>query len=114
MVADELSGAFGSWLDDDEVDARRQSGHLTTIGESAVPDEPRDGASQAKLLAPVERFLGDTEVAAGTPPNLDDDELAGWARVDGDQIQLVASNTQLPGEDDPACPNESIRNELLR
>ena len=53
-------------------------------------------------LAMVDRLLWQAEVASRTPADLDDDQHSGWPRVDRDEVELVAADADVPGEDRPA------------
>jgi hypothetical protein len=61
----------------------------------------------------VERLLGETEVAPAAPANLDDHEGRRGARVNRHEIELVATDMDVPGQDGPARIAQSSGNELL-
>jgi hypothetical protein len=61
----------------------------------------------------VHGLLGQAEIAARTPPDLDRDERARRARIDGYQVQLIASDVDVPGQDRPARRRQSVGDEGL-
>jgi hypothetical protein len=59
----------------------------------------------------VDGLLGQAETSARAPAHLDDDERGGRTRVDRHEIEFVATDMDVPGEDGPARRAEMIGNE---
>jgi hypothetical protein len=53
-------------------------------------------------LAEVERLFGESEVASAPPADLDHHEHRRRTRVDRHEVELVATDMDVPGEDGPA------------
>jgi hypothetical protein len=64
-------------------------------------------------LAPVDRLLSQPERPTSSPADLDDDERHGRARVDRYEIDLVATDMDVPGEDRPASRDQPTGNQRL-
>ena len=61
----------------------------------------------------VDRLLGQTESATRPPADLDHDERRGRTRVDRHEIEFVATDMDVPGQDGPTSFRESRRDELF-
>ena len=61
----------------------------------------------------VDGFLGQTEVSPCPPAHLDDDERGGRTRVDRHEIEFVATDMDVPGQDGPTSFREPRRDELF-
>ena len=108
MVAEAIAG-----LDDDQVEPERQPRHRRSIRQHAPIEQPVGGRPDADALAMVDGLLGEAEVPAGPPANLDDDERRGRTRVDRHEVELVATDMDVPGQDGPAGVRESRSDERL-
>jgi hypothetical protein len=64
-------------------------------------------------LAVTERLLWQAEVTPCPPANLDGDELAGWAWVDREDVDLTAPGTDIPADDRPADDLKRTRDMAL-
>ena len=91
----------GRRLDDDQVHPNRQVRRRCAVRQAVLEQTAHRGAEVTPLPA-VEGLLGHAEVAAPTPANLDDDEGGRRTRVDRHEIELVATDMDVPGEDGPA------------
>ena len=89
-------------LDHDQVEAQRQVWQLRTIGQDAALEQPVRRGPDPRSLAAVHRLLGQPETPAPAPANLDDDERAWWAGIDGDEIELETTDPDVPRNDRPA------------
>src|SRR3954453_5133272 len=93
--------------DCDEIEAEREPWHLRSIGQPSALEQAVCRSPDPDSLAMINGLLGQTVLATGPPADLDDDERRGWARVDGDDIDLVAADVDVPGQDGPAGFDES-------
>jgi hypothetical protein len=75
VVTDERFPAPATRFHDDEVEAHRQVRQVVAL-EQAI-----SGLADARPLAIVDRLLGQAEIPATTPSDLDDDEGRRWPRV---------------------------------
>lgn len=100
-------------LDEDEVEAERESRHGRPAREQVAIEQPEPGLAEAPPLPPANGLLRQSEVAPGAPANLDDDERWRRAGVDGDEIELAPPDPHVPGEDGPAGGDEPGRDERL-
>ena len=108
MVAHPIPG-----LDDDQVEPERQPRHRRSIRQDASIEQPVGGRPDADTLAMVDRLLGQAEVPAGPPADLDDHQGRGWTGIDRDEVELVATDVDVPGQDGPAGVGESRSDERL-
>ena len=108
MVAHPIPG-----LHDDQVEPERQPRHRRSIRQDASIEQPVRGRPDTDTLAMVDRLLGQPEVPAGPPADLDDDQGRGRTRVDRDEVELVATDVDVPGQDGPAGVRESRSDERL-
>ena len=99
-------------LDGDQVDPDMESRESLAVGQ-AVLEQSADGRAQVAALAVVERLLGEPEVAPAAPADLDDDQDRRRTRVDRHEIELMATDMDVPGQDGPARFAQSCGNELL-
>ena len=82
-------------------------------GSDAAVEQPVRGRPDAGALAVVDGLLGQAEVAAGPPADLDDDQRRGRTRVDRHEVELVATDMDVPGQDGPAGFREPRSDERL-
>ena len=61
----------------------------------------------------VDRLLGEAEVPAGPPADLDDHQRRGRTGVDRDEVELVATDVDVPGQDGPTQVPETRSDECL-
>ncbi len=109
MVTDpRLGPRFIARFDHDEVDADWEPRCRTPIRQ-AVLQQPADRRAKVAALAMTERLLRQTEVAAPSPADLDDHEHRWRARVDRDEVDLVATDTHVPRENRPARDGQTMR-----
>jgi hypothetical protein len=103
-------------LDDDDVEAERQERQRPAVGKGAGRDHRPSRVSNVAALAVVDGFLGEAESPRAAEADLDDHEASGrgWAGVDCDEVELVAADADVPGEDGPALGFEAMRDERLR
>src|SRR3954451_19316893 len=100
-------------LDGNDVESERSARHRRPIGEAIELAEAGQGAPEREPLAAVERLLGESVVPAGSPANLDRDELGRRAGVDGDEVDLVVPEADVPSQDRPAQRGKAVRNRDL-
>jgi len=112
MVAEPLGRACRGGLDGDQVDPDRESREASSVGQ-AVLDQSADCRTQVAALAVVECLLGEPEVPPTAPTDLDDDEERRRTRVDRHEIELVATDMDVPGQDGPARFAQSRGDKLL-
>lgn len=99
-------------LRDDEVEPQRQPRHRRPIAERAPFHECERRGAEPSQLRPVDRLLGEAEVAPRAPADLDDHE--GRARrVHGDEVELGSADADVPAEDVPARALEVVRDDRL-
>jgi hypothetical protein len=107
MVADPRSRTGADvWFHGHEVNPDGQSRRGASIGQTIL-DQPPDGRPKVTPLAMVECLLGEPEVTAAPPADLDDDEGRRRARVDRHEIELVATDMDVPGQDGPTGLEQS-------
>jgi hypothetical protein len=108
MVPEAVSG-----LDHDEVEAKWQARHRLAIRERAPVEQAVGCGADSRPLAMIDRLLGQAEVAAVTPADLDDDERRRWTRVDRHEIELVTADMDVPGQDGPTSFRQARCDERL-
>ena len=96
----------------DQVDHDRQSRDRPSVGQ-AILEQSTDRRPQVGSLAMVERLLGEPEVASAAPADLDDDQARRRTRVDRHEIELVATDVDVPGQDGPAFLAQPSSDQLL-
>jgi hypothetical protein len=100
-------------LDDDQVDAQRETRQRPTAGQASALEEPADRAAEPRTLTPIDRFLGQPVVTATAPADLDDHELRWRTRIDRDDIELTSAGPHIPGQDRPSSGLEAVRRDLF-
>ncbi len=100
-------------LDDDEVEADRELREGRSVRKPAELDEGPGRGPDAAALAVVDGFLTGSVFPRPAAPHLDNDELPRRARVDRHEIELVATDMDVPGKDRPAGGSEPVRHERL-
>jgi hypothetical protein len=108
VVADAIAG-----LDHDQIEAQRQPGHWRSVGQHAPVEQPVRGRPDMRALAVVDRLLREAEVATGTPADLDDDQCRRRTGIDRHEVELVATDMDVPGQDGPARVREARSDEPL-
>jgi hypothetical protein len=98
-------------LDEHEVEPEREVRERLAVREAAPVEQPERGVPHPSSLPPVERLLRQPEVTPRAPADLDRDEGGGRAGVDRHDVQLVAADVEVPGEDRPAACLEAGRDE---
>ena len=96
----------------DQVDPDRQSRDRPSVGQ-AVLEQPADGRPQVGTLAVVEGLLGEAKIPPAAPAHFDDHEGSGRTRVDRHEIELVATDMDVPGQDGPACFAQPSSDQIL-
>jgi hypothetical protein len=96
----------------DQVDPDRQSRDRPSVGQ-AVLEQPADRRPQVGTLAMVERLLGEAEIPSAAPADFDDDQARWRTRVDRHEIELVATDMDVPGQDGPACFAQPSSDQIL-
>jgi hypothetical protein len=59
----------------------------------------------------VDRLFAGSEVACRSTPDLDDHQVSRRTRVDRHEIELMATDMDVPGEDRPTLGSEPVRHE---
>ena len=72
------------------------------------------GSAKVAALAVVERLFREAEIASAPPADLDHDERRRRTRVDRHEVELVATDMDVPGEDGPARLGQPRTDESLR
>ena len=96
----------------DQVDPDRQSWDRPSIGQ-AVLEQPANCRPQVGSLTMVERLLGKAEIPSAAPANFDDDQARRRTRVDRHEIELVATDMDVPGQDGPTFFAQPSGDQLL-
>ena len=100
-------------LDDHEVESRWERRQHLSVRERARGEHRPGGVAEVAPFPEVDGLLSQPERARPAGPDLDDHEARRRARVDRNQIELVATDMDVPGEDDPAFLGEPFRDEGL-
>jgi hypothetical protein len=100
-------------LDDDEIESDRQTWQPCPIGKATTVEQPADRRPEPTPLAEVECLLGQTEVAARPPPDLDHNEVARRTGIDREDVDLPAPDVHIPTENMPAGELQRTRGESL-
>jgi len=103
MVPDSgLSAHLNCRLNEHEIEPQREVWQRPAVREPAAVEQAESGLAHPSPLPPVERLLGQSEFAPRAPADLDGHEGPARARVDGNDVQLVTADVEVPGEDRPA------------
>jgi hypothetical protein len=94
-------------FDGHDVEADRCGRQGSPVREAADGEEAPDGPPEPGLLSSVDALLGEAEVPAAPPADLDDDELDRRAGIEGDEIELVPPDPDPAAEDPPAGGREA-------
>ena len=84
-----------------------------SVRERAAVDEPVGRRPDPDALAMVDGLLGQAEVPIGAPADLHDHERGRWTRVDRHEVQLVATDMDVPGQDGPTGVRQTCRDQRL-
>ena len=114
MVPNERLRPVVRRLDDDQVEPKRQPRHRRAVGSKAAFNELPPSPSHERALAMVDRLLGKPVRAAAAPADLDHHERGRRARVDRHEIELVAADMDVPGENRPTGVDQPTGNERFR
>ncbi len=79
-------------LQDDEVDPERQSRDRVAVRQGPVLEEPVRGGAEAGPLGVADRLLRQPKTPIRAPTDLDDDQLARWARIHGQEVDLGSTD----------------------
>ena len=96
-----------SGLHDDQVETDRQPRHDGTAGQHTPIKQAVRREPDARALAMIDGLLAEAETARRPPTHFDDDERARRTRVDRHEIELVASDMDVPGQDGPTGLEQS-------
>jgi hypothetical protein len=100
-------------LDDNQVEPQGQVRERYAIGQCAAVEQAVRGGADSKTLAGVNGLLGESEGTIGAPANLDRHERTRRTWIDGDQVELVPTDMDVPAEDRPAGRHQAIRDLLF-
>jgi hypothetical protein len=113
MVADSRQRARPcTGFDDDEIDAHGQARRRGSVRQADL-QQPADRSANVAALAVIERLLRQAEGALTAPADLDDHECRWRTRVDRHDIELVATDMDVPGEDGPSRCDQTRTDEGL-
>ena len=101
MVPDHRSFDHLARFNHNEIEPHGQPGQLHVAGQCAAIQQRVCRESQVASLPVIDRFFGQAEVPRRAPSHLDDHEARGWARVDRHEVDLVATDMDVPGQDGP-------------
>ena len=96
----------------EQVDPDRQPRDRPAVGQPVL-EQPADGRPQVRSLAMVEGLLGEAEVPTAAPADFDHDQARRRTRVDRHEIELVATDMDVPGQDCPALLAQPSGDQLL-
>ena len=100
-------------LDDHEIEPQWESGNGGTIRKSPTIEEAKRRRPHPRPFAVIDGLLGQAVSAAGAPTHLDDDQRGRRTRVDRHEIEFVATDMDVPGQDGPTSFHESRGDELF-
>src|SRR5687768_8499066 len=101
-------------LDDDQIEPQRQTGQVRAVGQTPEVPEREAGSVEVRALAVVNGLLGQAEIAACPPANLDGDEGGGRARVNREDVDLGAADANVRIDHAPAEGREVRGDSRLR
>ena len=108
MVPDPVAG-----LHDHQVESQRQMWDWLTVGQRTAIEQAVGGGPDPRPLPVVDRFLGQAERTSGPPADLDHHERPGRTRVDRHEVDLMATDMDVPGQDGPTGVRETHRDDRL-
>lgn len=111
MVTDPRLPSPVARLDHDEVEPEWQSRDGVAVRERAAIEQPVRRLSDSGSLAVIDRLLGKPEAARAPPADLDDDERGRWTRVDRHEIELMAADMDVPGQDGPTSLDQPVQDQ---
>ena len=85
-------------FDHDEVEPKRKVRERPSVGQDTEITERERRLMESGALASVDGLLGEAEVAAGAPANLDQGQTGRRTGIDRQQVDLGAADAELPGE----------------
>ena len=102
-------------LHDDEIEPEAQPRQRTPVGKASRGDHRPGRVAHVTPLPEVDGLLREAERPRAPQPDLDDHELRRRrrARVDRHEIELVATDMDVPGQDRPTLLHEPFRHEGL-
>lgn len=100
-------------LDHDDVEAKAELRERAAVRQRPGRDDRPGGVAEVTALAEVDRLLGQPERPARPEANLDEHQARRRARVDRHEIELVATDMDVPGQDRPAGLGQPLRDEGL-
>ena len=98
-------------LDDDEVEPQRQPWDWLAAWKGPAIEEAVRRCPDPRPLPMVDGLLGQAEAPAGAPADLDDDKRRGRTRVDRHEIEFMATDMDVPGQDGPTSFREPRRDQ---
>jgi hypothetical protein len=100
-------------LDDHEIEPQWESRNGGTIRKSPTIEEAKRRRPHPRPFAVIDGLLGQAVSAAGAPTHLDDDQRGRRTRVDRHEIEFVATDMDVPGQDGPTQVPETRSDECL-
>lgn len=113
MMAERRVAAGVAWLHGDQVEPDGELREGRSVRKPSELDEGPGRGPDAATLAVVDGFLAGPVFPRPPAPHLDNHELPWRARVDRHEIELAATDMDVPGKDCPAGGSEPVRHERL-
>ena len=101
-------------LDDDQVESQGQVRHRRPVREDATLEQAVRGGPNARAFPVIDGLLRQAE----RPDSLRQrtstaTRVRGGPGIDRHEVELVATDVDVPGEDDPACRGQTVGDQGL-
>jgi hypothetical protein len=100
-------------LDDHEIEPERQVRHRLAARQRTSIEQTVGRRANPRSLAMVNGLFRQAEGSARSPADLDHDERGRRTRVDRHEVELVATDMDVPGQDGPTGFREARSDERL-
>lgn len=107
MVPDARCLTSLAGLDNDQVETDRQPRQRCPVRQLAPIEQPVCGEAQTRPFPVVDGLLAKPEAPRCPPAHLHDDEIGRRTRVDRHEIELMAADMDVPGQDGPTGLEQS-------
>ena len=108
VVAHPVPGLY-----DDEIESQRQPGQGRSVRKRPSIQQPVRGGAHPGAFAMIDGFLREAERTTGSPANLHEHERLRRARVDRHDVQFIAADMDVTGQDDPTGSLKSRGDQCL-
>jgi len=98
-------------LEDHEIESQLQPRDGTTVRQRAAIKQTVPRLADAGAFAVIDRLLSEAEPTRASPAHLDDHERGGRTRVDRHEIEFVAADMDVPGQDGPTGIDQSSQDQ---